>query len=513
MFLSVLVIYPLVMMLRQVQWNDLIVLINDIEFKEAAINSIKVTSVTTIISISLAYILAFTITQGNIRFRNQFSMIIMLPMLLPSISHGLSLVNIFGDNGFFSQYFNMNINLYGFKGIVMGSVIYTLPVAFLLLLDAMRYVDYNKYEIAEVLGIPKWRRSFVVIWPYMKKPVIVTFFAIATMVFTDYGVPLAVGGRFKTLATYLYTEVIGLLNFSKGALIGGILLIPALISFLIDIFIKDVRNNNLNRVKESVVTNKIRDFILKVILLSISGLIVMLIGSFVILLVATKYPYDLSFSLDHIRNVINKDALKYLLNAIWISISAAIIGSLLAYVVAYVTTRLEQSWLTKVLHIVAISSIAIPGIVLGLSYMMSFKGSFIYRTMYIIILANMVHFFASPYLMARNALKKLNVHYEDIGKTLKVSRFRIVVDVFIPNTIDTIIEMIIYFFINSMTTISAVTFLYSVKNMPISIMINQFTGALMFEEAATVSIMILVTNIIVKVVFTLIRKKCTPIYS
>ncbi len=165
----------------------------------------------------------------------------------------------------------------------MGSVIYTLPVAFLLLLDAMRYVDYNKYEIAEVLGIPRWRRSLIVIWPYMKKPVIVTFFAIATMVFTDYGVPLAVGGRFKTLATYLYTEVIGLLNFSKGAIIGGVLLIPALISFLIDISIKDVRNNNLNRVKKDVMTNKIRDFILKVILVSMSTLIIVLIGSFVIL--------------------------------------------------------------------------------------------------------------------------------------------------------------------------------------------------------------------------------------
>ncbi len=122
-FLSMLVVYPLIMMLSQVQWNDLRALMNDLEFKRAMINSIKVTSVTAMISISLAYILAFAITQGNIRFKNYFSMIIMLPMLLPSISHGLSLVNIFGDNGFLNQYFNININLYGFKGIVMGSVI------------------------------------------------------------------------------------------------------------------------------------------------------------------------------------------------------------------------------------------------------------------------------------------------------------------------------------------------------------------------------------------------------
>ena len=120
--------------------------------------------------------------------------------------------------------------------------------------------------------------------------------------------------------------------------------------------------------------------------------------------------------------------------------------------------------MAKIAHVLAIVSLAIPGIVLGLSYTICFHDSFIYNTYIILIVVNIVHFIASPYLMAYNALQKVNPNYEVVARTCNISSFRIIIDVIIPCTRKTIREMFAYFFVNSMITISAVAFLFNTKN-------------------------------------------------
>lgn len=93
----------------------------------------------------------------------------------------------------------------------------------------------------------------------------------------------------------------------------------------------------------------------------------------------------------------------------------------------------------------SISSLAIPGIVLGLSYTITFNNSIIYNTFTILILVNIVHFMATPYLMAYNALKKLNSNFEVVAKTCNISKFKIIKDVIVPCTKRTLREMFGYF--------------------------------------------------------------------
>ena len=145
--------------------------------------------------------------------------------------------------------------------------------------------------------------------------------------------------------------------------------------------------------------------------------------------------------------------------------------------------------------------------VLGLSYTIGFSNSFIYNTFIILILVNVVHFIASPYLMAYNALQKVNPNYEAVAKTCNISTFLIIKDVIIPCTKKTIREMFAYFFVNSMVTISAVTFLFNTKTMPLSLLINNYEGSMLLGEAAIVSLIILLVNIIVKFSIYLINRK------
>ena len=78
--------------------------------------------------------------------------------------------------------------------------------------------------------------------PYLRKPLISIIFATFTMIITDYGVPLMVGGKYMTLPVMMYQDVIGMLDFGKGSVIGMILLIPAFIACILDMANRDKGN-------------------------------------------------------------------------------------------------------------------------------------------------------------------------------------------------------------------------------------------------------------------------------
>ena len=503
LFLLITVFFPLLSMLYRIDWSDFSVLMKSIAFKEALTNSLVVTSISTIISILVAWLLAYTINKTNIRHRAILKLFITIPMFLPSISHGLGLINLFGANGIISKV--LNFNIIGMSGIILGSIIYSFPVAFLMLDDGYNYIDNNMYNNAKVLGLNKWQTFKTVTYCYLKKPLFSAIFAVFTMIFTDYGVPLAVGGKFITLPVFLYKEVIGLLDFSRGTIIGLFLLIPAIISFLFDNFTKDYTNGDYEENKHEEIPNNSKDIIPKVLLYLILIFIMIILGSFIIYAFINNFTFDKSFTLKHIEYVLNDKISSYLINSLIIAILVSIIGTILSFSTAYITAR-SKNKLSKLIHILTISSLAIPGIVLGLSYTITFKGTFIYNTIFILVLVNIIHFLASPYLMAYNALKKVNPNYEVVAKTCNISIFRIILDVIVPCTKKTLREMFAYFFVNSMITISAVTFLFTVKTMPLSLLINNYEGNMLLGEAAIVSLIILFFNLIVKGIVYIINR-------
>jgi iron(III) transport system permease protein len=485
---------------------DISAIIGSVQFRVAFKNSVLAAGTGTIISITTAYFFAVCVVRTNMRFREVFSVFAALPMLIPSISHGMGLILLLGSNGIITRMLGLKHSIYGFKGIVLGSVFYAFPVAFLMLSDILKYEDGSPYEAAAVLGIPKRSQFFSITVPYLRKPLISVVFAVFTLIFTDYGVPLMIGGRFTTLPVLMYQEVIGLLNFNRGSVIGFFLLIPAIIAFLFDVLNKDTGNQSFTIQERTKKESALRDVAAAVYSVLICLIIALPLVIFVVLTFVNKYPVDLSFTLTNITKTLNMNAEKYLINSLIIALGVSVLGTMLSYIIAYFTARTPGKT-SKTLHLISITSLAIPGLVLGLSYVLFFKGSFLYGTLAILILVNIIHFLASPYLMAYNSLCKLNANLEDVGLTLGISRFFVIKDCLIPQTKLTIFEMFSYFFVNSMMTISAVSFLATVRNKPISLMITQFEAQLFLEGAAFVSLVILSCNFFIKCLVYVLRKK------
>ncbi len=490
-FLLCMLFYPLTVMVFKIKWNDFSTLIASASFKEALENSLFVTFLATLFSISIAYLLAYTMHRTNIKHKSFLKIMITLPMLIPSISHGLGLITLMGSNGILSHI--LGFNVIGFSGIVIGSVLYTFPVAFLILSDGFSYMDNTMYDVCKILGFNKWQTFIKVTFCYLKKSILSAIFAVFTLIFTDYGVPLAVGGKFITLPVYLYKEVMGLLNFSSGIMISLFLLIPAILSFLFDLLCKDYTTTSEKKYLLS--ENKWRDRTLTIFTYGILFFTLLIIGSFIYYAFIDNVLLHPTLSFKHFSYVFDNNLITYLWNSLWLALLVSTLGTILTYLTSYFTARDGKH---KIMHILSISSLAIPGMVLGLSYTISFNNTFFYNTFLILVIVNIIHFMASPYLMAYNALKKLNPNYEVIARVCNISTIRMLKDVIIPNTKGTIREMFAYFFVNSMITISAVAFLYNTKTMPLSLLIPTYEENFMLAEAAIVSLLILVVNLFVK---------------
>ncbi len=500
------IILPLVRMLSTMATVNVVDIITAKKFSKALIHSLTVTAVSTLISVVLAGILSWAVARTNVKHKTILNTLITVPMLIPSISHGMGLIIILGANGWLSRFLHITNGIYGFWGIVIGSVMYSFPVAYLMLYDVLRYEDGTPYEAAEVLGLSAKDRFLSITFPYLRKPMISVVFATFTMVITDYGVPLMVGGKYMTLPVMMYQDVIGMLDFGKGSVIGMILLIPALIACILDMANRDKGNSAFVGKPYEIRKNGRRDLIACIIIGILVLLVFLPIASFAILGFMKKYPIDISLSFDNVSQAVQMGAGHYLVNSLIIAVAVSLLGTVLALFNAYMTAR-NRTKLSYILHLMSITSLAIPGIVLGLSYAMSFKTSFVYGTFAMLILVNSMHFFASPYLMAYNTFGKINDNLEDVGSTLGVGRLGIFKDVLLPQSVSTILEMMSYFFVNCMMTISAVSFLANVSNKPIALMIPQFEGQMQLECAAFVSLLILMVNIIMKFAVYLFKKR------
>lgn len=492
-----LVLVPLIRMFFNLDAGSVAKVMESAQFGDAAKNSVTVSLVSALIAIAIAYGLAWVLNRTRIPFKGIISIVIVLPMLLPSLAHGMGLIVLFGNNGLITNLLGLDFSIYGMAGIVVGSVMYAFPVAFLMLDDVLKYEDASPYQAASVLGIPKWRQAATITWPYLRKPLISVVFATFTLIVTDYGVPLMVGGKFYTLPVLMYQEVVGQLDFGRGCVYGAVLLIPAVIAFVVDLVNKDKGNSAYVTRPFDIKKSPARDGAALVYCALVAVFVALPLIAFIVLGFAESYPRDLSFSLDNIAKTLNMRGGEYLANSLVIATLTACFGVVIAFSSAYFTARMKSK-ASRVLHLLAITSMAIPGLVLGLAYVITFNGSFVYGTLIVLIMVNTTHFISSPYLMMYNSFGKLNENLEAVGETLGIGRLRMVRDVFIPQSASTLCEMFSYFFVNSMITISAVSFLATTANKPVALMINQFEAQAQIECAAVVSLSILLANLLVK---------------
>lgn len=502
--LLVFIVGPLLTMFTKFNLDDIKFVFHDNNFYKSLGNSIWISLVSALITTILAVISAFLLNEADIKHKNVLVLFLTLPMLIPTISIGLGIRLLFGVNGYLDRILGIAYDAVGKPfGLLLGSVLVSFPFSFLLVYDSLKYENKTVYDACQTLGISRFSSFFKVTLPFLFPAIISTFFASFTLTFSDYGVPMEIAGNIKTLPMYLYELIQGIAR-GRLAIIGIIMIMPAIIAFIIDLFFKTTSEENVN--KQLIKPRKSFN-ICAIIILSIFIFILLLPQlSFVITSFVKRYPNDLSLSFEHIQYVFAKSSGvsvgRGFLNSFIMALFTALFGTALTYLDAYFCVRSKLK-IAKPLDLLSISPLSIPGLVIGVGFLIMFSntGGWFYGTMAILITVNIFHFFSSPYLMAKNAFAKVNQNFETVGETLGISNVSIFFKVILPNTTSTIIQMFSYYFMNSMITISAVALLFSFQNQPLSIFINNYTyREQQYENAAVISFIILLANGIFKTI-------------
>lgn len=502
-------IVPLIIILTKAGGNDYSYVFQDNRFFDGLKNSLLYSFVGAAISTVLATLVAYLLSRIHIKGKKWIVLGLTIPMLIPTISIGLGVKEMFKSTGVFNMLFHTGFDGLGYFDLILGSTIFSFPIAFLLIYDAFLYEDRSVYDAANTLGISRLRTFFSITIPYLKSALISAFFSAFILIFADYGLPLEVGGKVTTLPTYLYNSMKGTyINYGRAAVVCLVLLTPALLSFIIDIFNKEsasgAAKEELIKPSKTFTNVSLVIIILSILLLAIPQIV------FILMAFVEFFPNDMSITLRHFEDAFNPNSAIYIGESLSISLIvsllAGIIGTIFAYVTAYLSTRAKGK-LKKPLHLFSIVTLAVPGLVLGAGYYFFFKGTrgVFYDTILIIVIANIIHYFSSPYLMARNAFNKIDKNYETVADTLGVSRFKLFFTVMIPNSVSTILAMFSYFFINSMITISAVMFLIDHLTPPMAVAISVVGESIdSLEKKAVISFFILLINLSMKIVFDLV---------
>ncbi|MGI6556783.1 MAG: iron ABC transporter permease [Pseudoramibacter sp.] len=467
-------------------------------------NSFGVAGLSALIATGLAFVLAYTIhfTAAPKGLKRFISVIALLPMLMPTITYGFALIYSFGKQGLLTRLFHHQFfSIYGTRGLVIGFVIYTMPIAFMLIESTMHFIDKKYLIVSEIMGDNAGRRFLNTVLIPMLGTLATAFIQSFTLSFTDYGIPMSIAGNMDLAATLLYGRMLGTFpDFAAGAVIAIMMLIPAVINVSLIQYLKrfNIRYSATSDVDMRPSAG--RDVGFSAASLAILIAVVMMFAVIFVVPFVDQWPYSVHFSLKHFAAVFSDSELSSVVkHSLFVSLLTALIGTLVVYGAALFSGRTSGTKLEgQTMDAAALTLNTVPGMVIGVAYMLAFKGTALQNTFAILIICNIVHLFPSPYLMMKNALEKLNPKWEQTAALMGDSWFKTVGRILTPNVLPALLETFSFYFINAMVTVSAVIFVAGAHTMVMTVKIQQLQHFADFDDIFVLSVLIFVFNLVAK---------------
>lgn len=462
-------------------------------------NSLKVSLTVALIVVPLAYAFAYALQRSCMAAKPVWRGISLLPLLAPSMLPGIALIYLFGNQGVLRDFTADNI--YGFWGIVLGQAIYTFPHALMVLLSALVLADARLFDAASSMGASPWRAFRSITWPGSRQGVFAAFCLVFTLCITDFGVPVVVGGDYQVLALEAYKAVVGQQQFGRGALIGLVLLLPALLSFTVDGWLRRHQREAMSGRAQVYhpQPSRLRDHALLMLVVLICSVLLGVFGMAVYASLVKFWPYDLSLSLNNYAFSDLPGGWLAYRNSLTLAVCSALIGSVLIFTGTYLIEKTRQNRLTHILRLLSFVPMAVPGLVLGLGYVFFFNLpgnplNGLYGSLTLLVICTIAHFLTTAQMSASAALRQLDGEFESAALALKVPLLRHFLRVTLPICLPALLDIFRYLFVLAMTTVSAAIFLYSPDSVLAAVAVLNMDDAGNVGGAAAMSTLILLTS-------------------
>jgi len=491
----------------------------------SAQHTITIGVVTTVIVVTLAFIYTYALTRSCMPFKGLFRAIAIIPILAPSLLPAISLVYLFGNQGMIKEVL-LGHSIYGPIGIVIALAFWIFPHTVLILTTALSTADARLYEVAIALRTSKLRTFFTITLPGAKYGVMSACFVAFTYAITDFGAPKVIGGWYNVLSVDIYKQVVGQWNFQMGAVVSIILLFPVLLSFIADRLVqrRQVAQISAQSVPLVPTPNRRFDLIMLAYCLVIAFILIGLLAVSAYASLIKFWPYNLSLTLDNYQfDLMDGGGWEAYRNSIVMAVWTAVLGTLIIFTGAYLIEKSQRyANFRSSLQFIAIVPLAVPGMVLGLAYIFFFNPltftipftgielanpfNFLYATMGILVICTIVHYYTVPHLTALTALKQMDSEFETVSASLKVPFYKTFARVTFPVCLPAILEISFYLFVNAMTTVSAVVFLWGPNTHLASVAVLNMDDQGDIAPAAAMAMMIVYTSAAVRIAYTMLTR-------
>jgi iron(III) transport system permease protein len=477
-------------------------------------NTLWVALVVTVITIPMAFTFAYALTRSCMPGRRFFRVIGLTPILAPSLMSAISFIQWFGTQGLLKGVLG-GMSVYGPLGIIISSIYATFPHALMIVLTSLLLSDGRLYEAAESLGTKTWRKFFTITLPGAKYGLVSAAMVVFSYTVSDFGIPKVIGGNFSVLAVDIFKQVIGLQNFNKGAVVSLILLLPVLVAFIVDWIMQGKQQSQFSARAVAYAPKPKRwfDMLMLVYCIVVALLLLAVLGMAVYTSFIKLWPYDLSFSLRHYTfGLIDAGVIDSFFNSLRMAFATALFGTMFIFGCAYLLEKTRGMAGTRaVIRLLAAIPMGVPGMVLGLGYILFFNHpdnplNVLYHTLTILVLSTVIHYYTSSHLTAVTALKALDAEFESVSASLKVPFYKTFHRVTVPVCLPAILDIGRYLFVNAMVTISAVVFLYAPDTRLAAVAILNLDEAGEIGPAAAMATLIVASSTVVCVLYALVTR-------
>ena len=505
--LAIFVVFPLYKVLQQSFFNPdgafsleaYSQLISSGENLKAFSNTLLLGTVVGILATAVGFLFAYCYIYLAIRGKKLFNLVAMLPMISPPFAVALSIILLFGSRGFITNtLFGLrDANIYGLKGLILVQTLSFFPIAYLLLVGMLKSIDPSIEDAARDLGASRWATFRRVTLPLVAPGIANSFLLVFIKSVADFANPMAIGGNFATLATQIYIQSIGNYDVQGGAAVAVLLLDLSMLLFIVSkywvekkVYVTVTGKASRERVPidEKIVVWPIAGTCYVIATIVLSLYILIPIGSFIKL-----WGINYSLTLDHYRYAFGVGS-KAIFDTTWLSFIATPVTGLLGMIIAFLVVR--KRFIGKgFINFASLLSIAVPGTVIGVGYILAFNTPPIVLTgtATLLVVAFVVRSLPIGIRAGVASLQQIDPAIEEAAADLGASSRQIFFKITLPLIKTAFFSGLIYTFIRSMTSISAVIFLITAKYNLITIaVLDQVESAKFGVASAFSTILILI---------------------
>ena len=461
----------------------------------------------------IGFLFAYAEAYLKLPFKKLFNIIAILPIISPPFALAMSFIMLFGQQGFVSKVLlGINeANVYGFTSLAVVQILTFFPVAYLVLAGLMKQIDPSMEEAARNMGASRWHTFKTVLLPLLTPGIANSFLLLFIQTAADFGNPMVIGGNFNTMAAQVYLQAMGNYNLKEGTALATILLTLSILMFVLQKYWV----GNKSYVTLTGKPSRVRELVTDKQIMTIFGIPCFLIALFIIVLYVlipvgsfvNLWGIDYTFTLRHYVYIWNL-GIKPIVDTTVLSLISMPITGVLGMVIAFLIVR-KRFMGRGLIEFVSLLSLAIPGTVIGMGYVLAYNQppliltgtgtiivlSFVFRSMPVGIRAGVA------------SLQQIDPAIEEAAQDLGASSFKVFHSVTIPLIKSAFFSGLVYSFVRSMTAVSAVIFLVSasVNLLTVTIMSHVDVGRL-GVAAAYSTVLIAIVLIVVGILLFLLNK-------